>query len=71
VPLDDAARAGAQVVAEVVGGALEEAFLPAAPAEGACRWCDYLEVCGPYEEARTERKPADRLAALAKLRGLR
>ena len=63
----------ARTVAEVIGGALDEAFLPAAPDAGACRWCDYLEVCGPYEELRTdaEHKPADRLAPLAKLRGLR
>ena len=36
-----------------------EGFLPAAPAKGACRWCDYRPVCGPYEEMRvTARKPA-------------
>jgi CRISPR/Cas system-associated exonuclease Cas4 (RecB family) len=73
VPLDAAARESAATVAEVIGGALDAAFLPAAPAEGACRWCDYREVCGPYEELRTDErhKPADRLASLAKLRGLR
>jgi CRISPR/Cas system-associated exonuclease Cas4 (RecB family) len=73
VPLDAAAREGAAALAEVIGGALDAAFLPAAPAAGACRWCDYREVCGPYEELRTDErhKPADRLAPLAKLRGLR
>ncbi len=71
VPLDETARASAQAVAEIVGGSLAEAFLPAAPAQGACRWCDYFEVCGPYEEVRTSHKPVDRLAPLAKLRGLR
>ena len=43
--------------------------LPASPAPGACRWCDYQVVCGPYEELRTGRKrPA--FAPLAKLRKL-
>ena len=34
------------------------------------RWCDYRPVCGPYEESRTARKPADRLADLRVLREL-
>ena len=73
VPLDETARESARTLAEVIGGALDEAFLPAAPAAGACRWCDYREVCGPYEELRTDErhKPTDRLAPLAKLRSLR
>ena len=44
--------------------------LPAAPAENACRWCDYRAVCGPYEVIRTERKPPDRLGDLIRLRSL-
>jgi CRISPR/Cas system-associated exonuclease Cas4 (RecB family) len=69
VPLDPEARASAQTVAEVIGQALGEPFLPASPAPGACRWCDYQVVCGPYEELRTGRKrPA--FAPLAKLRKL-
>ncbi len=56
VPLDDRARKSAAFVAQVVDGALREPFLPAAPAKGACRWCDYRSVCGPYEEQRTARK---------------
>jgi RecB family exonuclease len=71
VPLDEEARESAQVVAEVVGGALAAGFLPAAPAAGACRWCDYREVCGPYEELRVRRKPPRELEPLERLRGLR
>ena len=56
VPLDAPARAAAGLVAQVVDAALREPFLPAAPAEGACRFCDYQLVCGPYEELRTARK---------------
>ena len=72
VPLDDRARASAAAVAEIIDRALAEPFLPAAPDAGACRWCDYTEVCGPYEELRAGRKPADHpgIEALRRLRGL-
>ena len=71
VPLDGESRASAGTVLEVVGRALVDGFLPAAPAAGACRWCDYATVCGPNEEARVARKPADRLGDLMRLRALR
>jgi RecB family exonuclease len=72
VPLGRAARESAARVAEAVDHALAEPFLPAAPAKGACRWCDYAVVCGPYEELRTARKrkehpQIERLAALREL----
>jgi RecB family exonuclease len=56
VAIDARSRRSAELVAEVVDSALEEPFLPAAPEEGACRFCDYRSVCGPYEELRTARK---------------
>jgi CRISPR/Cas system-associated exonuclease Cas4 (RecB family) len=69
IPLDERAREGAQAVADAVRAALEEPFLPAAPRAGACQYCDYIVVCGPYEELRTTRyKPQQRLARLKKLR---
>ncbi len=71
VTLDDAARAHAAAVARTIGGELERAFLPAAPAKDACRWCDYRVVCGPYEEQRTRRKRREELAPLEALRRLR
>jgi len=71
VPLDDAARAAAREFAATVAGAIADGFLPAAPAEGGCRWCDYRMVCGPYEEMRVAQKPPARLAALERLRRLR
>ena len=71
VPLDDAARAAAREFAAIVAGAIADGFLPAAPADGGCRWCDYRMVCGPYEEMRVALKPAARLAALERLRRLR
>jgi RecB family exonuclease len=73
VPLDASARESAATVASAVGEALATPFLPAAPDKGACRWCDYRVVCGPYEELRTERKweKAPGLAGLQRVRGLR
>jgi ATP-dependent helicase/DNAse subunit B len=49
---------------------LADAFLPAAPEEGACAWCDFLAVCGGFEEVRTTNKPADRLVQLKGIREL-
>jgi len=70
VALDDESRAGAARVAEIIGRALADGFFPAAPAPRACEWCDYRQVCGPYEEVRTARKPPERLADLTGLRSL-
>ncbi len=73
IPLDDIAREAANAVAKTIGGAIEKGFLPAAPnREGkgysACTYCDFLTVCGPYEEIRTKRKPPGPLKALIELR---
>jgi ATP-dependent helicase/nuclease subunit B len=70
VPLDATARVAAEEVTRALRVALEEPFLPAAPDEGACRWCDYRPVCGPYEELRVSRKSQRELTALKKLREL-
>lgn len=70
VQLDERARRSADTLAKVVGEALAEGFLPAAPDEGACRFCDYRPVCGPYEEIRTARKETKSLAGLEELRSL-
>ena len=70
VPLDDARRGVVIEVVGIVDRALRDGFLPAVPRHGACGTCDYLPVCGPLEELRTSRKPAARLADLARLRSL-
>jgi len=61
-------RHGLEVL-EVVDRAVEAGFLPPAPREGACRWCDFREVCGPSEELRASRKPS--VPGLEELRALR
>jgi RecB family exonuclease len=53
---------------EIVDRAIERGDLAAAPAEGACAWCDFRPVCGPNEEERVGRKPQDRLRDLIELR---
>jgi hypothetical protein len=57
-------------MAAIVGEALNQPFLPAAPAEKQCARCDYQPVCGPYEEQRARRKPQEPLASLLKLRDM-
>jgi ATP-dependent helicase/nuclease subunit B len=66
--LDEAARRAAQVVKESVEHGLVTGFLPAAPEEGACTYCDYRDICGPLEEQRVKSKPQRPLGALQKLR---
>ena len=51
-----------------VGEALAAPFLPAAPHDGACTWCDYRDICGPFEEPRSRRKSQDELNELTNLR---
>jgi ATP-dependent helicase/nuclease subunit B len=70
VPLNEWSRRQAAEVVKIVGEALAEGFLPAAPDQGACRWCDYRPVCGPHEERRVERKAPEQLGELVRLRGL-
>jgi RecB family exonuclease len=71
VEVDDFSRGSAEIVVQIVGRALEEGFLPAAPDKRACDWCDYRLVCGPREEIRIRRKPKDRLEDLLRLREMR
>jgi CRISPR/Cas system-associated exonuclease Cas4 (RecB family) len=71
IPLTDEARDAAKLVAKTIGEAIATGFLPAAPAKDACRYCDFLSVCGPYEEIRTKRKSGERLKGLIELRRAR
>jgi CRISPR/Cas system-associated exonuclease Cas4 (RecB family) len=68
VPLTDANRRAGLVALEIIDRAIELGFLPAAPAERACTWCDFRAVCGPDEPRRVARKAADPLGDLLALR---
>ena len=64
------ARQNLEEAIRTIDAAVASGFLPAAPAKDACKLCDYRSVCGPREEERIRKKPADRLEALERLRGL-
>jgi ATP-dependent helicase/nuclease subunit B len=70
VPISDDARRRTAQVFTIIDDAIAGGFLPAAPAAGACGFCDYQPVCGPYEEQRTQKKPKNRLDDLNVLRSL-
>jgi RecB family exonuclease len=70
VALDDPARAAAVQVANTIGTAVHDAFLPAYPAKDECARCDYQVVCGPHETRRVTRKPGGKMAPLIALRGV-
>jgi CRISPR/Cas system-associated exonuclease Cas4 (RecB family) len=64
------ARRSAEQVVSTIDEALHEGFLPAAPRKDACRHCDYLVVCGPWEEERVAKKPPRELVPLDRIRSL-
>lgn len=68
VPIDDRARYYGNQVLEIIDRALETGLLVPAPREGACKWCDFRTVCGPFEEQRTARKDRSVLEDLRELR---
>src|SRR5260370_23021387 len=68
VEINDEARRAARDFVAIVKESLEAGFLPAAPDDRECDWCDYKRVCGPYEERRSRIKPDARLKSLEKLR---
>ena len=70
IAINDANRRAGVEALEIIDRAIELGFLPAAPASGACTWCDFRAVCGPHEEQRIRRKGAERLGDLLMLRGM-
>lgn len=68
VPLNSWARQRALQVLRLIDEAMRNGFLPAAPRKDGCKRCEYLPVCGPYEEERVGEKSAPELKALKELR---
>lgn len=68
IPLNEANRRLGLEALEIVDRAIELGFLPAAPADRACTWCDFLPVCGPDEPRRVRTKAAEKLGDLEALR---
>jgi len=71
VPLHDWTRRRAQHVLELIDQAIVNGTLPAAPREDGCKNCEYLPVCGPYEEERVKVKSQAELKGLKEMRGWR
>jgi len=70
VPLDQVARKSADAVLRTIDGGIAASFLVPAPREEACEYCDFQEVCGPYEELRIKRKDSSPLGQLKAMRDL-
>lgn len=68
VKLDDAARRVGVEALEIIDRAIETGFLPPAPAEGGCTWCDFMPVCGSAVERKLRKKAPEPLADLDALR---
>jgi ATP-dependent helicase/nuclease subunit B len=71
VPLKPFVRQRASQALRVIDDAMRNGFLPAAPRKDACKRCEYLPVCGPYEEERVAEKSQPELKALKELRSWR
>jgi hypothetical protein len=71
IPINDYTRGQGLQVLTIIDRSVELGFMPAAPAERACTWCDFRPVCGPREAERVERKAKEKLADLEALRSMR
>ena len=68
VSLGDTERRHGLEVLEIIDRAVETGVIVPAPRRGACAWCDYRAVCGPWEETRVLRKDDTKLVDLQVLR---
>jgi CRISPR/Cas system-associated exonuclease Cas4 (RecB family) len=68
VPLSEANRRAGLEALEIIDRAIELGFLPPAPSERACTWCDFRSICGPDEARHVKRKAAEPLRDLEALR---
>ncbi len=70
VPINRDARDRVRRVLALIDHWIDQGFLPAAPKRGGCEGCEYLPVCGPYEELRVAGKPQPELRELIEIRRL-
>ena len=70
VPLSDFARLYAGQALETIDDSVQHGELPPAPREGACTYCDFRVVCGPWEERRQRHKDRESLEKLRDVRTL-
>ena len=70
VPLSEANRRAGLEALEIIDRAIELGFLPPAPAERACTWCDFRPVCGPDDRSTCAASRPSRSATSPSLRGM-
>jgi CRISPR/Cas system-associated exonuclease Cas4 (RecB family) len=68
VQLDSRARMQAETVLRTIDDWIDKGFLPAAPRIEGCKRCEYVPVCGPYEELRVKQKSQPELRDLVRIR---
>jgi ATP-dependent helicase/nuclease subunit B len=61
-------RTAAVRVLDAINSAITRGWLPAAPRQDGCKACEYLPVCGPYEEERIKLKSKGELTELHQIR---
>jgi len=66
--VDDRGIRELQVVLTTIDRMIEGGFLPAAPQQKACEFCDYQTTCGPREGIRVAKKNRDELDPLNDIR---
>jgi ATP-dependent helicase/nuclease subunit B len=70
VPITPNSRGQGLEVLRIIDNAIARGFLPPAPREKGCDYCDFRRVCGPYEERRVIKKDQNPLENLLRLRGM-
>jgi CRISPR/Cas system-associated exonuclease Cas4 (RecB family) len=71
IPLSGSNKRTLLRVLDGIDASIRNGFLPAAPKKDASINCDYIPVCGPYEEDRTNKKSPLKLRPLTQIRGLK
>ena len=71
IPLHEWTRRRTGQVLQTIDEGLRKGFLPAAPRTDGCKGCEYLPVCGPYEEERVNFKAQPELKTLKDLRRMK
>ena len=70
IPITQNSRDQGLEVLRIIDNAIACGFLPPAPREKGCDYCDFRRVCGPYEEMRVTKKDQSPLESLVRLRGM-
>lgn len=70
VPMTHSSRDQGLEVLRIIDNAIATGFLPPAPREKGCEFCDFRTVCGPYEQMRVLKKDQIPLEDLIRLRSM-